>query len=631
MMKKIFSLIMIFCVTLLTGVMLTACTIEKENYMISLSYAEEVDSLIDVGLVSEKVTLTKNSDGKYEVNNGANVKVNITAKCGGVDFSNFVVKVGDIEKQIVKNNNYSQLQNSQDLYYGYFLISNANSDYDIHFSGAKIISSTFTFETQNLEDEGVVEKLKMTQICLNRNGGNYKNLYDYLTNTQNQPVIVRKFENGSSSYNNYSTLKIKFDGIDPFDFVQGYPFKIKVGINEREINSMTLQNDYYLVDLGDLGDSEVYTIVVDFKDVEYKKYGISVPRENLSYSISLEKNTVDYSQEVEITLTKLLGSEKASYENMKVLLNDIELSPIQSQENSNVVKYKIPSKITPISVGRALEYTISVEGIEYLVSSYTLTARSNETIQTVNKFINYEIYEIDDNGNKKGVLGVNTEGQQISLSGERNALVWKYNYDSSANGYRSVYDLYDYDLYLNSTFKVLNVKECLEGETENITKTLSNGYVFKAVYNQNTKVFDSFQLEFICNDNTNFIFTNFVLFQKNIDIGYSFEDSRISSVEYAVLTGEAVSSETNWITLSKDNNTRVAVAGGTVIAFRLTSDKNIIGQHEFKIKNSTVCNSWYPGENFTDDSENYIIYRFIVSDVQYNGSMPFVLAPAGTI
>lgn len=629
-MKKVFSLIMIFCVTLLTGIMLTACTIGKDSYMISLSYSQEVEDLIDVSLVSEKITLTKNAEGKYDVNNGANVKINITAKREGVDFSNFVVKVGDIEKQVITNSNYSQLQNSQDLYYGYFLISSTNSDYDIYFSGAKIMSSTFIFETQNLEDEDVIEKLKMTQISLNRTE-NYINLYDYLTDTQNQPVVVRKFESGTATYNSYSTFKIKFDGVAPFDFVQEYPFKIKVGTNEREIKSMTLLNDYYLVDLGNLGDSEVYTIVVDFKDVEYQKYGISVPSENLSYSISLTNNVIDYSQEVEITLTKLLGSEKANYEKMRVLLNDRELSPTQSQENSNVIKYKIPKKITPISVGKTLGYTISVEDIEYLVSSYTLTAELNETIKNTNNFINYEIYEIDDSGVKKGVLGVNSEGKQLSLSGERNALVWKYNYDSSAGGYRSVYDLYDYDLYLNSTFKILNVKECLESATENVSKTLSNGYVFKALYNKDTKVFDSFQLEFVCSDNANFIFTNFVLFQKNIEISYSFEDSRISSVEYAVLTGETTSSETNWTTLQKDNNANVTVVGGTVIAFRLTSDKNLIGQHEFKIQNLIICNSWYPGENSTGDNGNYIIYRFIVSDIQYSNIMPFVLVPAGTI
>ena len=117
---------------------------------------------------------------------------------------------------------------------------------------------------------------------------------------------------------------------------------------------------------------------------------------------------------------------------------------------------------------------------------------------------------------------------------------------------------------------------------------------------------------------------------KNIDISYSFEDTRIENVEYAILDSEDASLAT-WSELDKDVSVKVAVNGGQIIAFRLTTLRDEIGMHEFKIEDTSICNSWLNSESYTSNGFRYTILKFVVSEIQYDGSMAFKLVPAGTI
>ena len=633
-MKKFLSVLSVFCLTLFAGAFLCACG-EKSNYTISVSTSGE-NSHIEVVLQKDGETLTQEESGAYNVEKSSNIKVLINATQHGVDMSELSVKVNNENKQVVVNKEYSPLISSSTLNYGYFLISNLNKDLDIVVSGEKIISSTFTFEVDDIEDPEVITKLKMTSICLEygemtEEGENptpeYVNFYDYLTSGEDLS-FEREYDESGEMFNSYKTFRLKFEGITPFNLEEGYPFEIKAADGQPEqIGSMNYMDGYYVVDLGDIGMSSAYTILVNYKTLNYQRYNISVPQNNLTYSIEVPSEIISYDQEEIITLTKNLDNDKADFTNMRVYINSLELEKVEGGEKENTIQYLIPKGITPASTGGVNVYRISVDGIEYLVPVYKLYANSVEPVYE-NQFIMPEIWAVDDEGQKIGVVSVGSDGEQMTLEGQRNAIIWSYNYDEENQAYYSLYDLYDYSIYANSDL-VLNIKETLDGATQDLNVELENGYVFKAFYNQESKKFDSFQLEFYCTEDTMFEFRDFVMFSKNINISYSFDDTRIDNVEYAVLKSEDTSTAV-WAQLDGEGRT-LAVNGGDVVAFRLSSTRDVIGEHEFKIENSKICNSWYNGESYELNGSQYTILKFIVSEIQYDGSMDFKLVPAGAV
>ena len=636
-MKKFLSILSICCMSLVAGVLLSACG-GKETYKISVVTNTDPEPYIELVLDQEGTAITKNEDGSFDVPAKSNIKVSINATRYGIDMDDLEVRIDDIEKQVVVNQNYSPLTSGETLNYGYFLISNINKDMTINVTGEKLISSTFTFEVDDIEDPEVLEKLQMTSICLEYGEmteegevpePEYVTLYDYIVENENLS-FTREYSESNDIYNPYKTFRLKFDGINPFDLTQNYPFEIKTPDGQVEqIGGMTYLDDFYVVDLGDIGNSEEYTILVNFKTLNYQNFNISKPEDNMTYTITLDKEVINYSEEGIVTIQKNLDAEKADYSNMKAYVNNLELEKIAETETEESVQFKIPAGITPATTGGSLVMRINVDGIVYLVPSYLIFANSVEPMGG-EQFVMPYIWAIDDEGEKIGVVGVGPNGEQLTLQGQRNAITWEYSYNEEEQAYYSYYDLYDYDIYVNTDTKILNVKEQINGATKDVSVELDNGYTFKAFYNETTKKFDSFQLEFYCTQDCIFEFKNFVMFSKNIDISYSFEDTRIENVEYAILDSEDASLAT-WSELDKDVSVKVAVNGGQIIAFRMTTLRDEIGAHEFKIEDTSICDSWLDSETYTANGFRYTILKFVVSKIQYDGSMAFKLVPAGTI
>lgn len=646
-MKKFLSVLSVFCFTLFAGVFLVACG-EKSNYNITTTMTEGT-SYVEVVLQQDGETLTKDDSGKYVVERGANVKALINATQSGVDMSELSVKVNNVEKPVFENSNYDPFEYGGDLNYGYFLISNVNKDINISLSGDKFITTKFTFEVNNIEDPEVITKLQMTSICLNFDDlteevippetedpatepeepkePEYINFYDYLTSGEDLS-FEREFDDSFATLNRYRTFRIKFDGVAPFDLEENFPFKIEDASGKlSDIASMMNIEDYYIVDMGIAGLEKEYKIVVDFSDVKYKSYNIYVPTNNMTYSIETSTQSLSFDQEGTLTLTKNLDADKVDYTNLKVFINNLELQAIEGSETTNTIQYAIPKGITPLSTGGLNVLTVSVSGIEYLVPSYKIFANSVEPY-IEEQFIMPEIFAVNDEGEDIGLVGVGSDGGALTLEGQKNAIIWSYDYDEINQAYYSLYDLYDYSLYANAE-KVFNIKEAIDGATQDLTVELGNNNVFKAFYNEETKTFDSFQFEFYCTEDTIFEFRDFVIFSKNIHISYEFVDSRIENVEYAITHTEDTSMA-SWAQLDSEGRS-LAVYGSDVVAFRLTTVRDEIGAHEFKIENSKISNTWYNSESYEQNGYRYTILKFVVSRIQYDGVMEFKLVPSGVM
>ena len=634
-MKKILSFLSICCLSLLSGGLLCACG-GKDSYSISVN--SEANSCVELRLTQDDQQL-ESEDGVFNVSAGANIRVSIDVTEYGIDMSDFVVKIDNMEKQVIQNQNYSPLTSGETLNYGYFLVSNVKKDITIEISGGKLISSTFTFQVDDIEDSEVIEKLQMTSICLEYGEFSdgvetpepeFVNLYEYLT-TNGNPKFVREYSGIEGNYNPYRTFRLKFEGTNPFDLSKNNPFEIVTKEGEtKQIGDITFLEGSYVVDLGDIGLSEEYTILLNFKNLQYQQFLIAKPEDNMTYTVSLDKEVIDYSQEGVVTIVKNLDAETADYSNMTVFLNGTELSMIEGSDVENSVQYKIPSNITPISTGGSSLYSVIVRGITYLVEPYSLYANSVEPITTENPFIMPFIWAINDEGENVGIIGVGSNGQHMTLQGQKNAITWEYAYDEIDQSYVSLYDLYDYDIYVNDDTKVLNVKEEIGSATQDVEKELSNGYTFKAFYNETTQTFDSFQLEFYCTQDSIFNFRNFVLYNKEIDISYSFVDARIENVEFSILDSEDASNAT-WTELDKDVSIKVSVDGTNVVAFRLSTQRDEIGAHEFKIQNDIICEGVLDSESYNANNIRYTILKFKVSTFRYEGSLEFKLVPAGLV
>ena len=618
-MKKILSMLTICCVSLLAGVFLCSCS--NDAYNVQFSMDEKTEQYVELG---EKK--------KFKVASGDAVKVEITANQYGVDFSNLVITVNGADQEIILNSKYSPFSSGESLMYGHFVLAK-DKNCKIELSGVDKITSTFSFDAVGLDDEEVVSKLKMTQVCVTfddlddetgETAPEYKNLYDLVT-AEERFSFTRTFDEREELYNRYNSIRVEIEGVIPFDLENANPFGIMGQNGVADPVVMTQYGDIYVLDLGELLSYNDYKIVVDYSNIEYRTFNISLPEKNMTYEVLIDKETINYNQEGLVSVKKLLDSSKVDYTNMKVSINTLELEKVCESDDGLTVQFKIPKNITPCTTGGGNVYRISVSGYQYLVPSYILRANSIEGLSLANPLIIPSIWLVNDNGDKLGFSGVNENGEYTSLEGLRNAVIWSYNYDEVNQAYYSKSDLYDYDINANQE-KILNVKEQLAGATADVTKSIAGGYTFKAFYNSTTGKFDSFQLEFVCSKETTFEFTNFQDFTKNIDVSYSFEDPRIERIEYAIATENSDFQNLEWAELTKDESIKLAVTGQAVVCFRLTS-QSPIGSHEFKIENQKISNSKMEPLSVSADGKVYTILRYIVSNIQYDGDMSFKLVP----
>lgn len=632
--------------TMVSGFLLFACN--GANYF-ELQVLES-SNLVEVSIKQGNKAMEAEADGKYNIEKGSNLKVEISAKEYGVDMSALSVKMEGVEKKLILNEDYNTTSDKGVLNYGYFLISNTNSNLQIIISGAKRVKSTFTFEIsqQQLENENIVEKLKMTYIDLTikqevedtveQDPENtetpdttepYKNLYEFLTGDQSKS-FEREFDSVEGIENKYKTFKVKFDGINPFNLADGFPFKVVGKDNVKQtISDMILVDDkYFVVDLGNIGKFDEYKIVVDFSEIGFNQYNISLPTDNLTYTVRVDGEVVDFSQEKILTLKKLLSVDKADYSNVKMFANSYQLSKIEGSETEKEVKFLIPKGITPFTTGGFNVYRVSVLDIDYVVPAYSLSASSNEGSLSNGTFIKPGIFAVDEEGYVLGITGIGPNGEKLGLEGEKCALLWNYEYDYATRSYHSMFDLYDYNIYANDK-QIMNVKEILADETADVVLDLADGLKFKATYNSSSETFDRFQIEFVCNSDMDFKFDDFVVFEKNINVGFDFDDERIDTVEYAITSYNTTNLD--WQELSRAESVMVSVTGKQLVVFRLGSTKNTIGTHEFTIVNKNISNSWLEGEVQIENGINYTILKFVVSDIQYSGSMDFKLTPSASV
>ncbi len=629
-MKKILSMLTICCVSLLAGVFLCSCS--NDAYNVQFSMDEKTEQYVELGFSTAGEKIEIGEKKKFKVASGDAVKVEITAKQHGVDFSNLVITVNGADQEIILNSKYSPFSSGESLMYGHFVLAKGKNC-KIELSGVDKITSTFSFDAVGLDDEEVVSKLKMTQVCVTfddlddetgETAPEYKNLYDLVT-AEERFSFTRTFDEREELYNRYNSIRVEIEGVIPFDLENANPFGIMGQNGVADPVVMTQYGDIYVLGLGELLSYNDYKIVVDYSNIEYRTFNISLPEKNMTYEVLIDKKIINYNQEGLVSVKKLLDSSKVDYTNMKVSINTLELEKVGESDDGLTVQFKIPKNITPCTTGGGNVYRISVSGYQYLVPSYILRANSIEGLSLANPLIIPSIWLVNDNGDKLGFSGVNENGEYTSLEGLRNAVIWSYNYDEVNQAYYSKSDLYDYDINANQE-KILNVKEQLAGATADVTKSIAGGYTFKAFYNSTTGKFDSFQLEFVCSKETTFEFTNFQDFTKNIDVSYSFEDPRIERIEYAIATENSDFQNLEWAELTKDESIKLAVTGQAVVCFRLTS-QSPIGSHEFKIENQKISNSKMEPLSVSADGKVYTILRYIVSNIQYDGDMSFKLVP----
>lgn len=629
-MKKILSMLTICCVSLLAGVFLCSCS--NDAYNVQFSMDEKTEQYVELGFSTAGEKIEIGEKKKFKVASGDAVKVEITAKQHGVDFSNLVITVNGADQEIILNSKYSPFSSGESLMYGHFVLAKGKNC-KIELSGVDKITSTFSFDAVGLDDEEVVSKLKMTQVCVTfddlddetgETAPEYKNLYDLVT-AEERFSFTRTFDEREELYNRYNSIRVEIEGVIPFDLENANPFGIMGQNGVADPVVMTQYGDIYVLGLGELLSYNDYKIVVDYSNIEYRTFNISLPEKNMTYEVLIDKEIINYNQEGLVSVKKLLDSSKVDYTNMKVSINTLELEKVGESDDGLIVQFKIPKNITPCTTGGGNVYRISVSGYQYLVPSYILRANSIEGLSLANPLIIPSIWLVNDNGDKLGFSGVNENGEYTSLEGLRNAVIWSYNYDEVNQAYYSKSDLYDYDINANQE-KILNVKEQLAGATADVTKSIAGGYTFKAFYNSTTGKFDSFQLEFVCSKETTFEFTNFQDFTKNIDVSYSFEDPRIERIEYAIATENSDFQNLEWAELTKDESIKLAVTGQAVVCFRLTS-QSPIGSHEFKIENQKISNSKMEPLSVSADGKVYTILRYIVSNIQYDGDMSFKLVP----
>lgn len=629
-MKKILSMLTICCVSLLAGVFLCSCS--NDAYNVQFSMDEKTEQYVELGFSTAGEKIEIGEKKKFKVASGDAVKVEITAKQHGVDFSNLVITVNGADQEIILNSKYSPFSAGESLMYGHFVLAKGKNC-KIELSGVDKITSTFSFDAVGLDDEEVVSKLKMTQVCVTfddlddetgETAPEYKNLYDLVT-AEERFSFTRTFDEREELYNRYNSIRVEIEGVIPFDLENANPFGIMGQNGVADPVVMTQYGDIYVLGLGELLSYNDYKIVVDYSNIEYRTFNISLPEKNMTYEVLIDKEIINYNQEGLVSVKKLLDSSKVDYTNMKVSINTLELEKVGESDDGLIVQFKIPKNITPCTTGGGNVYRISVSGYQYLVPSYILRANSIEGLSLANPLIIPSIWLVNDNGDKLGFSGVNENGEYTSLEGLRNAVIWSYNYDEVNQAYYSKSDLYDYDINANQE-KILNVKEQLAGATADVTKSIAGGYTFKAFYNSTTGKFDSFQLEFVCSKETTFEFTNFQDFTKNIDVSYSFEDPRIERIEYAIATENSDFQNLEWAELTKDESIKLAVTGQAVVCFRLTS-QSPIGSHEFKIENQKISNSKMEPLSIGADGKVYTVLRYIVSNIQYDGDMSFKLVP----
>ncbi len=619
-MKKLLLLCFVCVGMLLGGVFLSACG--QSSFFIKCSCAQPelvytVIKRVENGTQTEIVP----TDNKYEVKKNTNVRVEFYATGFGVDLSGLDVKVNGQSKQIQVLTTFNSLDMDGDLYYGYFLLPLVDKDQNIIVDGAAKYKNSFKFEASGMDDETTVERLKSASISTTQNEEDFVNFYDFLQ--QNKSIDFELYGQGQ---NFERMFWFKFDSGNPYNVTPSSPFMLKAAAEGED--NQPLKNVYfssgtglYTVELQDVGGTKENTILVDFSNLQCQQYQFDIPAENLTYKVELQNETSSIETQNVVTIKKLLDAESANYDNMKVYLNQTELLPQAEQGNANEVTYLIDKGLTPYKTGSETEnYVISVTGIEYIKPTNVVSAQSIEDEGRL--LIEPEIFEVDENGEKLGVLNINGNGEQLTFSGRKNALAWGYKMLDDGY-YISRYDIYDYDIYLNENF-VFNVKDVLkEASAQDFEKVFDDGTVFKAQYNEVSQKFDKFQILFTASVDCHWEFKNFVMNRKQVGISFSFALSeKVPAVCYAVV--DSVSddvSQANWVELESGVQEVITVTTGKLVLFRVQITE-VMADYTYMVRDSVASNTYEDTLTYTEGENMYLLYRRYISDYFLDETYP---------
>ena len=99
-MKKLILFVATLCFSLSTAILLSACG-QQAQYKIEIVQPLAESELFDVILKKDNETLVA-ANNTYSVDAESNIKVEIYAKKKGISFEDLIVKVGNINKAIIK-------------------------------------------------------------------------------------------------------------------------------------------------------------------------------------------------------------------------------------------------------------------------------------------------------------------------------------------------------------------------------------------------------------------------------------------------------------------------------------------------------------------------------------------------
>ncbi len=631
-MKKLFVCLAMAVCLFVAGLTLSACG--SDNVKLSFSVDRESSDYVEI-VVKQGDKTIEGRGNNYNLKKGLNLRVELVASKYGVDFSGLVVKVDGKDKTVIKNRDYDCAIGSDNLVYGNFTLANINDDLKVSIAGVKQVSVSYAFEVENAEDETAKLNMQNTFIDIDEDG-TFESFYDFVSSEE--PKFERAF-----SDENFNSFRIRFGdaekGDDIFDLFNAQPFKLRDENGNETVASCTLSASlgYYTVTLPNVKEQN-YTIVVNFKDLSYRRYTINAPQANINYTVTAP-SIIDYLTGGIVNVAKSTVRDTLVYDNMKVFLNDLqlELAEESNLQTDSVLRYVIPSGITPFSTSEfgEVNYTIKVKDISYNDTVYQVSISDDEQTQGLNP----KLYLLDGDGEKIGEIP-NEDGKLSVVKGEKVALFWKYSFDSALNGVVSKYDLYDFNIQVGNIHLLEETPNLVDEETEpnleepetpkydivtttlslknkiDLTKTenqsveLSDGYILTAFYDETRNRYLSFQLEFDCEIDKEISFTEFKNFAQDLKISYDFQDSRVSGVEFAV-----ISEDTDWTLLQRNSQIIKTVKSEETIAFRV-SGSIYFSETAFDVQMGSGVLKKDKVESYTQNGVLYTEFRYVVTDLQ---------------
>lgn len=651
-MKKIFSLAMFAVMAMFAGIFLSSCSGAK--YMLSISFDEP--ELVYATVEVDGQSVQANIDGAYDTYGDSKVRVKFFAKQSGIDMRNLVVKANDTVRKIQTfNTNYDGLHADGDLYYGYINFGYMDQDVEISVSGAKGYQNSFTFESVASDTGNEIAAERMQNASIKLPGqSEFQPMSEFMSG-ENKTISFNML--GSATFDR--TFQMKFEGGNPYYITAESPFQIRHADNS--LTELAAQPKYergryengdyesgiYTFDLGDVGEEDNLKLVTNFGGLECNKFNFNLPKPNMTYDVSLNKdgapdeeteNFLSFETEGTITITKKMESVTFDKEALRAYLNDLELEALPSDESAaDEITFVIPKGLTPEKTGGVDSFNFRLEGLTYSEDVVVLKAQTEEAHPV--HLIQPEFYVFDEATQDKSsdVVGYDEQGNVVTFANKKNVLEWAY--DVVDGHYNTPYKLHNYNLKLNGEQQLLNVEEVLTSAEfasqyaagETIEKTLDNGYVFKATFNAETSKYDKFQLIFETSAETEemlFTFEDFDIMEKPIKIsadlwlkteeGQKFADDRLEGVEFAISESREIPSDVTWTKLVDKEDVRDEnVKYGDVVMFRLRINKDV-SEGEFVLADTLASRSWYDCEKLNVNGIRYIVCKFAISDIYFD-------------